>query len=485
MKRLLAKLALFLFFLSLFQSFSLIYPKKLTGANLTNVRDILLNSRLSFVGALDSGNIVGSSLIRIKLSGDSPPSWATSVKNFNLFPGDSLMVGNNVNYEVDDIVDDASDDLIQLTSALQSGDADADDPVIATASARHTVEFTTVSTFANGAVRVKIAAAASAADDGIPDASGFDFGPITASDITCPAGGGATWESPTATASGGTGCASGYHCFECRYNGTLNSGLSLTVYIGGTAEADQLINPAPSSTSKTIGSADTHAFIVQHLNSSYEPIDTTTGKVAVVEPVRVTAIVESTLEFTIAGESSGNSRCGQTTDVTTTAATVPLGTLSISSFTDASQKLTVSTNADSGYSVTVIEDDQLGKGGATSPYIPDSPGDAANMTHTAKADWDDPADSDAKGFSYSLQNVDALSIAFQYSDTDGNCSGTTYCGKQFPATADVGDTAQEIFSSTTVANAEDVYICYKAVISATQEAGDYENAITFVATAKF
>lgn len=482
-------LALVLFFLFLFQVFFLFHPKKPAQAALTNVRDILSNSRLSFIAAEDSGNSVGSSLVRIKLVGDSPPGWAKTVKNFNLFPGQTIKVGDKVNYAVDDIIDDTNDDLIKLTSALETGDADVDDPVIATQSARHQIELTTGGALANGAIRVRIAAASAGGNDGIPDAAGFDFKPMAAGYVTCPSGGGVTsWESATATASGGTGCASGYHCFECRYNGTLSASQSLTMYVGTTTASQQLINPAPSSTSRTIGVADRHTFIVDHLQfPAYNAVDTTTGKVAVQEAVRVTATVEPTLEFTIAGIGVGNTACGLPAGVTTTAATVPFGTLSITNFTAATQQLTVSTNADSGYQVTLIENDQLGKDGATAPYIPDSTGDAGNMNHTAKADWNDPSPSTSKGLGYSLENIDCAtncSIAFSYDQTDGLCAGTDYCGKNFPANAE-SEPGQIIFSSTDVASSEDVYMCYKAVISATQDAGDYENYVTFVATAKF
>jgi len=481
-----------LFFLFLFQVVSLLYLRKpAKGGALTSVKDTLSNSRLSFVAAEDSGNAVGSSLVRLQLVGDSPPGWATTVKNFNLFPGDTIKVGDKVDYTVLDIIDDSNDDLITVSPDLETGDADADDPMIASASARHTVTLTTASAVANGAIRVRIAAAAGGADDGIPDKGGFDFGAIVAGDISCPTGTTGnvdSWESGTATASGGTGCTTGnYHCFECRYNGTLDASQALTINIGTTAPADQLINPSPSSITRTIGVADSHTFIIDHLQSDYTALDTTTGKIVVQEAVRVTATVEPTIEFTIASVGVGATPCGVSTAVTTTAATVPLGTLSITSFTAAAQQLTVSTNAASGYAVTLIEDDQLDKAGATAPFIPDSTGDGANMTHTAKADWDDASDDDAKGFGYSLHNIDCTttcSLAFNYNDGDGNCSGTTYCGKQVPATADT-DVAQTIFSSTSVANAEDVYMCYKAVISATQAAGDYENYITFVATAIF
>lgn len=477
------KIALVVFLASQFFNLSLFFGPKQLGADLSTASDTLDDNRLSFVGALAAGNSEGTSTITIDTSPSSTYGWAKTDKNFNLFPGDTMMVGTRTGtYSVDDIIDDATDDKIQLDTALLSGDADTGDPVIATRSAVHTISLTTVSAITDGAFRVRVK---SGDANGIPDATGFDFSTATwvVGDQACSAGGGTyNWGMETATASGQTGCTAGYHCFECRYNGAGGIGNVITFTIGSTAK---LINPQKSaeSESKAVGAADTYAVIIEHMNSDNTVADDTTVKVAVVEAVRVTATVEPTIEFSIAGETLGNTRCGVSTDVTTTASTVPLGTLSISAFINASQKLTVSTNGDS-YVVTVQEDDQLSIDGGGTITLADSGGDPGTMTHTTKADWDDPADTDGKGFGYSLQNVDAAIPAFQWSETDGACVGTTFCAKQFPEVPSP-DTVQTIFSSSAVADNEDVYFCYQIVIGATQQAGDYENRVTFIATATF
>ena len=122
--------------------------------------------------------------------------------------------------------------------------------------------------------------------------------------------------------------------------------------------------------------------------------------------------------------------------------------------------------------VTAVEDDQLSIDGEGSIEIPDLSGGATDSS----TDW---TSTSTKGFGYSLENVDAASVAFQYND-----GGGTFQARQFPATAD-SESPVTIFSSTTVADNQDVYVCYRAVISATQQAGNYENAITYRATATF
>lgn len=478
LKRRISKLALSgLLFLSL-QGIFIVNPPVLDSANLTAVKDTLSTSRLSYYGTLAAGNSVDSTIVQIKTSG--PPSTSSA----NLFTGDSVWIGDGAtgtNYTVDDVLDT---DEFQITAGLGSGDSDENDLVIATRSATHNLAFTTASAISNGAIRILIPSGTDNNTDGIPNHDGFDFNGMTASDITAPTGGGVTsWDTtdaPTATASGGANCDAGNHCFEARYNGTNSVSTALTFTIGDT---NKLANPAKSGT--TEGSADTYTVTVQHLGSmtdGYPVVDSTTIKIAVVESVRVTATVEPTINFTIAGVASGLDRCGgtATTDVTTTATTVPLGALSIDAFTDAAQNLKVSTNADGGYVVTSLENDQLGKDGGTSPYIPDTPGDGSLATHLVWDKWDSTS---TNGFGYSLMNNDAFDVTFTYATSSGGCNGN-FCTKQFADNTN-SEAANQIFYSNTVAENEDVDICYRAVISAIQEAGDYENNITYTATATF
>ncbi|MFH1561114.1 MAG: hypothetical protein ABID04_00855, partial [Patescibacteria group bacterium] len=169
--------------------------------------------------------------------------------------------------------------------------------------------------------------------------------------------------------------------------------------------------------------------------------------------------------------------------VTTTATTVPFGSVSITNFTDAAQNLTVSTNADGGYSVTAFESDQLRvitSTGLGTNDIDDTLGDTGDCS---ESDYDEWSTTGTKGFGYSLENSDAAVIPFEYTTADSGCTGT-FCAKQF-ADNNAVETSQEIFSSTTVADSENAYVCYRVIVSATQEAGTYTNAVTYIASATF
>lgn len=452
------------------------------SASLTSVSVTVSNPRPSFRGALGAGNAEGTSQVIINTS--SYPSTSTN----QLQTDDILTIGTAgtmSDYTITNVVNNST---VNVTPVLGSGDADAGDTVIATESATHTVRFTTANAIANGAFRILVPAhdTATDANDGLPDQGYFDFG-TSAPTVTCPSDiSGYDFVTGTATASAVTIGGNDYHAYECRYSG---NGAIGTAFDGTTNDAitiNSIINPAPAS-GHTAGTADSYRIIVQHTDSSYTSVDSTTVAIGVIEAVRVTASVAPQITFSIAGVSSGSTSCGVTTDVTTTATAVPLGELSIASFTDAAQTLTVSTNAPNGYAVTSIASDQLGLDGATctgdntgASCIPDSVGDNSLMSHTTNDEWNTTG---VKGFGYSLENDDANTIEFEYTTATGNCTGT-YCAKQF-ADAEDSQLVQELFSSTTVADSENVDVCYRAIISNTQAAGFYENYVTYTATATF
>lgn len=453
------------------------------SANLTSVSVTLSNPRLSFRGSLGSGNTAGSSLVTVLTSGAHP-----SLSTAQLLEGDTVAIGEANSLGVYTISSTNPTAQFSVTSGLIAGDADLNDDVISTQSASHTVRFTTANAIANGRFRILVPALANNtnAADGIPDGDAFDFG-FVAPTVTCPTDlTGYDFVTGTASASAITLNGADYHAYECAYSGTGAVGTAFNGSGNPAITISSIINPAPES-GHTTGTANSHAIIIQHINSSFTVSDTTSAAVGVIEAVKVTATVDPTISFTIAGIASGQTRCGVATDVTTTAAAVPFGSLSLSAFGDAAQTLNVSTNAVNGYSVTALANDQLGLNGATcagdntgNSCIRDSIGNGGAMTHSASAEWSSTA---AKGFAYSIQNTDANTVAFQYTTATGNCTGT-YCARQF-ADAENSQTAVQLFNSATVADNESVDVCYRIIPSVTNAAGNYENNVTYTATATF
>jgi hypothetical protein len=462
------------------------FYQKSQSASLTNVSSTLSNSRLSFRGALTTGNAEGASQVIIETTTGDYPSTTSA----QLVSGDSVAIGDTNSLGVYTVTSVNSASIFNVTPVLLAGDIENDDAVISTQSATHTVRFTTANAIANGTFRILVPSEDSDADssDGLPDAGQFDFG-NSAPTVTCPTDiTGYDFVAGAATASAITVGAQQYHSYECAYSGVGAIG---SAFDGSTNDAitiNSIINPAPKAAHST-GAADTYKVIVQHLDSSFATADSTTVSIGVVEAVRITASVAPQITFEINGVASGVTACGQTTDVTTTAEAVPLGELSISSFTDAAQSLSVSTNATNGYTVTALANDQMGRDAGTctgdntgSDCIPDSVGDTTTMTHAVADEW---VTATINGLGFSLDNINTsgLTAPFEYDSTAGGCAGV-YCARQFADSED-SQTAQTVFSSTSVADEHNLYVCYRATISSTQSAGEYENNITYTATATF
>ena len=477
---------------------------KLQSASLSAVSVTSSNPRPSFRGAIAAGS-VGSTVVINTVPGSYP-----STTSAQLVEGDALRIGSGGALGPYTVASTSSESTFFITTALAGTDDDVGDVVVSTSSATLTARFTTVSAIPNGRFRILVPAVTSttAASDGIPDGGYFDFGaasPGTPASVTCPTNATTTYNftggsaaSPSAT-SGITINGVSYHSFECAYSGTGATG---TAFNGTTNDAiviSNLINPAPK-TGHTTGVADTYNVIIQQLDSGLNIQDITTVQVAVIEAVRVTASVPPQITFRILGLPAGTTACGLSTNVTTTASSVPLGEVSISSFTNAAQALSVSTNATGGYVVTTIENDQLARNGDGATYctgqgtgnancIPDSTGDDAAMSPTNPDDWVNASLAASKGFGYSLEVPNVMpgtfTPAFEYDVNSGSCTGAAYCAKQFPSAASEGEVAQTIFEDSTVADNDNLYVCYKIVVSATQAAGNYENFVTYNATATF
>lgn len=465
--------------LLLLTTITLASPSKLGSANLTNVKDTLQTSRLSVRARVDAaGTSVGSSKVTIKTTASAP---ANTISTANLKVGDSIQINANT-YTVLGIT---SASELTVTPVVQTGDANDNSPIYLKVKPRHVVTFTTTTAVANGFFQILLPADTTLPNDGNPDDEGYDFNTtvdVSASDL-------ANYDFVTgvATPSGSAGCTApaNYHCFEVHYSGTGAIGSTITINIGNTNGSNTPIAPATGPT-HTEATADTYAFIVKNFASganpnSATPVDSTTGKIGHIEAVRVTATVDPTINFTITGVAAGQTRCGVSTSVSTATGTnaplaVPFGTMALNTFKTLAHQLTVSTNASGGYVVTASENDQLGRNGGTTPNIPDTLCDSGTCSETAAADWNTATNN---GFGYSLQNVDAASIAFQYND-----SSRTFNSKQFADLAG-SESVQTIFSSSTVADAEDVYVCYRLSVGATQAAGDYENQVTYTATGTF
>jgi len=486
-KKFLAKLVvLFFIFFQAAYIFLVKLPAPVDSANFTNISDTLSNSRLSYRAGVATGAANGS-VITIDSSGNAD-------NNTNhLFPKDTVcFAGANLDgcymqqtYSVVSVVNSTT---FNISPPLGSNALGANDYVIASQSAIHTIQFTLASAVpSNGDIYITIPAvdATGKTNDGFPDTNssvstnGFDLGGLGTSNISVSSSGcNNNWTVAAVTA----GTASTDHTIRIdRTTDTCAAGSTITVTIGDTNK--KLINPAPVTSSHTQGVADVYTINVKTRDGSDNTLDESNVKVAVIEGVLVSATVQETLSVTVAGVSASTSACGQTTDVTTTATSVPWGTISsFGSFMEAAQTVTVSTNAVSGYTVKIAENDQMGRNGITctganageaNNCIQDTTCNATGCTESTSQDW---TSTSYHGMGYSLSGTDA---AFTYNE-----SSRTFSAKQF-ADLEASETQQTIMSKSTPASSSQAYVCYRLNISATQPAGYYFNRIAYTATATF
>ncbi|OGK45986.1 hypothetical protein A3B46_00990 [Candidatus Roizmanbacteria bacterium RIFCSPLOWO2_01_FULL_39_19] len=463
-----------------------------------DLKDTLSNSRLSYRASIgSSGGTSGSSTVTID-TGDAD-------QNTNhLFPRDVLCFsGSGLNgcqaqttYTVANI---SSTTVFNLTTAL-SGGLMTNDFAIATQSAVHTIVFTTTSAVpTNGDILITIPAIQTSGktNDGMPDTAattannGFDLNSLAAGDVSVSSSGCDNNWNTTETITAATG-ANDHTIRIDRATNSCAAGSTITVTVGtaGSTNAGKLINPAPINSGHTQGAADTYQINVKTRDGSDVTLDNGELVVAPVEAVLVSATVDEILNLTVAGVSSSTSTCGQTTDVTTTAYSVPWGTIaSIATFYEAAQQLTVSTNADDGYSVTVEENDQMNKEtdacdsptSGTADYtdscIQDTTCGASVCSESTSADWTDA--STYFGLGYSLANVDGTDAGFTYNE-----SSRTFSSKQV-ADQENSETKATIMTNAGPVSSKDIYVCYRISVSALQPAGYYQNVVKYTATATF
>ncbi|MCS7093156.1 MAG: hypothetical protein NZL96_01850 [Patescibacteria group bacterium] len=490
-ERKLRKLISFLIiFTILFYHYLFTLPLKwsrIDSATLLNASITLSNSRLSYRAGVDTG-AANSSVVTIDSSGN--PDNNTN----HLFPNDVVcFAGPNLDgcyeqktYTVANIINSTT---FNFSPPLGTNPLGSNDLIIASQSATHTLTFTTVNAIpANGDILITIPAVniAGKTNDGFPDtnnsiaSNGFDLNGLAASNVSISSTGCANnWTIAAVT----PGTATTDHTI--RIDRTTNScGPSSTITITIGDNNKKLINPAPILTGHTQGVADIYTINVQTRDGSDNIIDQADIKVAVIEGVLVSATVEETLTLTVAGVNTNTTACGQTTDVTTTATSVPWGLITnFGAFQEAAQTVTVSTNASSGYTVTVEENDQMGRNGITctganageaNQCIQDT---TCNTNCTTTSDeW---TNTSKYGLGFSLANISGTNASFVFNE-----SGRTFSTKQFPD-QEANEPKEIIMSANGPVASAQVYVCYRLNVSATQPAGYYFNVIKYTASAKF
>ena len=431
-----------------------------------NAYTTLNNSRFSFLGTLSGAYPANSNVFTLKTSGvvgDKDTS--------NLFPGDTVCLknpsGNGCTNRATYNVSSINTSTILRVGTTVPGTLNDVDNIVSSQSARITVTFVPKTAVpVNGKVVVTIQGNGSNVTnaDGIPDVGGFDAGLITGANISSNVG-----STVGFTYSGiGYTNSTGNHVITLT-TAAIGIGTTCSFTIGsGSTAAYRFINPAPPST-HTAGVSISYPVTIETQDASSNTLDQVITKVIPNDGVLVSASVEMTLSYTIAGVGIGTSACNVPAAITTTANAVPFNSITAYNiFYDAAQTHLISTNANSGYTLTVQEDGPLTDSLGTGATIPDTVCQASACSSSTPTTWTDAIN--FKGFGYSVAYL-----------SGNNDTVFNYASGYKPLTTSPAN----IMSRVNATDSSQAYTCYRLAVSTTQPIGYYFNKLTYVATPKF
>lgn len=210
-------------------------------------------------------------------------------------------------------------------------------------------------------------------------------------------------------------------------------------------------------------------------------LDQADTRVMILDDVLVTASVNTTFTFTVAGLASGTSVNGDTTSTSTSATAIGFGTLVPDTEVIAGQRLNVTTNAAGGFAVTVKQDQNLtsATGADIDPFL-NGNGQATPIA------WTQPANTLGSENTYGHFGITSEDSTLNPAGPNGaDAFGTQlYAGNFSTSTL-------EVFyhngpADGTTADIGETDVAYQIEIRSLQEAGtDYTATLTYVATPIF
>lgn len=209
--------------------------------------------------------------------------------------------------------------------------------------------------------------------------------------------------------------------------------------------------------------------------------DTGKTRVAIVDNVLVTAIVNTSFDFTISGVATSTTINGTSTTGETSSTLINFGELVAGEIKTLGQRLNVTTNARNGFVVTVQSDGDLASANGA---IIDNFDEGSDVSDTGTV-WNSPVPN-------VLQENTWGHWGLTSSDSDLNSLGGFYSG-EFGANNYIAasTTPREVFhhdgpSDGLTANIGSTTVAYQVEITALQEAADdYNTTLTYIATPTF
>lgn len=253
---------------------------------------------------------------------------------------------------------------------------------------------------------------------------------------------------------------------------TSNGTLSTVVTTPSTQSTQAVTVSYTGITNPTTTDTTFFARVTTYSDTGSTVIDSASVAFAILTStsIAVTASVDSTFTFSVAAANTGSVN-GASIDVTTsTANTIPFGTLSNGVPKIAAHDLSVVSNSTNGYTVTV-------KATASPPLVDGTNNiDEFTGTNASPSTWSSPAGSTANTntgfFGYTTNDASlGTGTATRFTSSGGNkWAGTTT------------SPLEVAYSATGVSSAEVTRVGWQAEVNGLQPAGSYTGTVVLVAT---
>jgi hypothetical protein len=265
--------------------------------------------------------------------------------------------------------------------------------------------------------------------------------------------------------------------------GATVAGQNLTLTSGtGVVTAGQVVR-IKIGTNAVFGTTGTNR-VTNPTAGSYEFVvtagaaDVGRTRVAILNNVTVSAVVDTSFVFTVAGLATSTTINATSTTGSTTPTTIPFGTLVAGQIKTLGQQLSVTTNARNGFVVTVQQSQNL-----LSSTGADIDGFIDGVYTNTPAAWVAPTNSITNENTWGHWG-----LTTDDSDLNAQVGGGTFAGTLFVAAS---TTARNIFAHSGPADGTTVdkgtaKVAYNVQITPLQEAGnDYSTVLTYIATPTF
>lgn len=259
---------------------------------------------------------------------------------------------------------------------------------------------------------------------------------------------------------------------------TTNGTLSVDITTPAAQSTQNVVMDFTGITNPSTTNTSHFARITTYQSDDTTVLDTATVAFATLDTnsIAVSATVDPTLTFTVAGVTGNGSATVNGATITnglaTTATTIPFGTLTAGTPKIAAHDVTITTNAVNGYTVTASHSATSQSGNPPLVSGTSNNIDSFTGTNTSPATWSSPSGTSA--------NVNTGFFGYTTEDTS-LCTGTAnrFSSNKWAGTTTTGE---ELICSSTGVSSQTTRVGWQVEVNNIQPAGSYTGTVILIAT---